>query len=74
MNCNFQNHILKRHPDIASEVLFSCTKCSFVTVNRSKFDLHELHHEFKDAPNDGGCDVEMLDESDEDEVLIKFTK
>lgn len=75
MNSNlFQNHILKMHPDIANEVLFSCQKCPFVTVNRSKFDLHQLHHEFKDAPKEVEYEGEIVDESDDDEVLITFGK
>lgn len=65
---------MKLHPDVADEVLFSCLKCPFVTVNRSKFDLHQLHHEFKEAANDVECEGEIVEESDEDEVLIKFIK
>lgn len=58
---------------MANEVLFSCVKCPFITINRSKFDLHQLHHEFKEASTDVACE-EVVDESDEDEVLIKFLK
>lgn len=70
----FQSHILKLHPDVANEILFSCLKCPFVTVNRSKFDLHQLHHEFQEVANEGTCEGEIVDDSDEDEVLIKFSK
>lgn len=70
----FQSHILKLHPDVANDILFSCVKCPFVTVNRSKFDLHQLHHEFQEAANQDECDGDMVQESDEDEVLIKFIK
>lgn len=72
--CLFQSHILKLHPDIANEVLFSCGKCPFVTVNRSKFDLHQLHHQLKDASNEVVDETEVVEESDDDEVLIKFAK
>lgn len=74
---------MKQHPDVANEVLFSCMKCTFVTVNRSKFDLHQLHHELNGAPAEGACEGEVVDEGeavdesdeyDDDEILIKFLK
>lgn len=48
---NYKNHILKKHPESAKQLMFMCDKCNFVTVNKRMYDMHCLNHNNSRIPS-----------------------
>lgn len=36
---------MKKHADIADELIFNCPDCSFVSINRINFEMHKMKHQ-----------------------------
>lgn len=36
---------MKKHADIADELIFNCPECSFVSINRINFEMHRMKHQ-----------------------------
>lgn len=56
---------MRSHPNEADEIIFSCTKCKFITINRRTFELHVLNHDFVKQMNASATEMEQPPEFEE---------
>lgn len=41
---NYKNHIFKKHPELAKDLVYVCDKCNFMTVSKKLNEMHCLNH------------------------------
>lgn len=41
---SYKSHILKKHPELAKDLVFTCNNCDFKTVSKKIFKVHQLKH------------------------------
>lgn len=70
-----QKHIIKEHPNESKDVVFACGKCKFITVNKRKYELHVLNHDYgnnrgtSSAAKKGECQTDVNVINDNSAVL-----
>lgn len=48
---------MKKHADIADELIFNCPDCSFVSINRINFEMHKMKHQPDDLETIGSVET-----------------
>lgn len=41
---SYKSHIMKKHPELAKDLIFTCNNCDFKTVNKKIIKVHQLKH------------------------------
>ncbi|XP_011204673.2 probable serine/threonine-protein kinase ndrD [Bactrocera dorsalis] len=45
----YQKHVQQKHPQVADSIVYKCKMCTYATINKGLFDLHQVKHEKKNG-------------------------
>ncbi|XP_036337502.1 general transcriptional corepressor trfA [Rhagoletis pomonella] len=40
----YQRHVQQKHPQVADSIVYKCKICTFATINKALFDVHQVKH------------------------------